>query len=84
MNLNQQSIIDLHDIEVNTIKKEKNFDFRTALISLFKALYKLFESKQDVSKKDLANVAEKESKKLGLEGRYDWSEIFDLEKEVTE
>ncbi len=84
MNLNQQSIIDLHDIEVNTIKKEKNFDFRIALISLFKALYKLFESKQDVSKKDLANVAEKESKKLGLEGRYDWSEIFDLEKEVTE
>ncbi|WP_375604484.1 hypothetical protein NOX90_03135 [Wolbachia endosymbiont of Anurida maritima] len=84
MNSNQQLIIDLHEIEVNTIKKEKNFDFRTPLISLFKALYKLFESKQDVSKKDLANAAEKESRRLGLEGRYEWNEIFDLEKKVTE
>ncbi|RDD35512.1 putative ankyrin repeat domain-containing protein [Wolbachia endosymbiont of Cylisticus convexus] len=84
MNLNQQLLIDLHDIEVNIIKKEKNFDFRTALISLFKALYKLFKSKQDISKKDLANAAEKESRRLGLEGRYNWNEMFDLEKEATE
>jgi hypothetical protein len=84
MNLNQQLIIDLHDIEVNTIKKEKNFDFRTALIQLFKALYKLLGKRQDISKTDLANAAEKESKRLGLEDRYNWSEIFDLEKETTE
>ncbi|MDR2831411.1 MAG: hypothetical protein LBV62_00605 [Rickettsiales bacterium] len=80
----QQLLSDLHDIEVDTIKKEKNFDFRTALISLFKALYKLFESKQDVSKKDLANAAEKESKRLGLEGRYNWNEIFSSEEKVVQ
>lgn len=84
MHSNQQLTIDLHEIEVNTIKKEKNFDFRTALISLFKVLYKLFEGKHNISKKDLANIAEKESKRLGLEDRYDWSEIFGLEKEATE
>ncbi|WP_250295666.1 OTU domain-containing protein [Wolbachia endosymbiont of Oedothorax gibbosus] len=84
MNSNQQLIIDLHEIEVNTIKKEKNFDFRTALIQLFKSLYALLRGKQNISKEDLANASEKESKRLGLEGRYNWSEIFDLEKGVTE
>lgn len=84
MNSNQQLIIDLHEIEVNTIKKEKNFDFRTALIQLFKSLYALLRGKQNISKADLANASEKESKRLGLEGRYNWSEIFDLEKGVTE
>jgi len=32
----------------------------------------------------LANVAEKESKRLGLEGRYNWNGIFGLEKAVSQ
>lgn len=59
MNLNQQLIIDLPKIEVNTIKKEKNLDFRTALIQLFKSLYELLRGKQSISKKNLADAAEK-------------------------
>ncbi|WP_375316110.1 ankyrin repeat domain-containing protein [Wolbachia endosymbiont (group A) of Colletes cunicularius] len=82
MNRRQQLLQDLRNIESNIVKKEKNFDIKTHLIEIFKALSKLSEEKENVSKIDLAKVAEKEGKRLGLEGRYNWNEIFGLKKAV--
>ncbi|MBV0899732.1 MAG: hypothetical protein KTV77_03160 [Wolbachia endosymbiont of Fragariocoptes setiger] len=73
---------ELRDIELNTIKEEKNFDFRTLLINLFKALHDLFTRKKNISKEELINVAEQESKKLGIQGHYDWNKVFD-ERELS-
>ncbi|GFQ64086.1 ankyrin repeat domain protein [Trichonephila clavata] len=80
----QQLLQDLRNVESNVIKKEKDFDTKTHLIDIFKILYKLLGDKENVSKTDLANVAEKESKRLGLEGRYNWNELFGLEKAVSQ
>ena len=78
MTYNKQLIAELHDIEVNTIKREKDFSIRTLLIDIFKALYSLFHKKENVSKQDLVNVAEQESKKLGIEKKYDWNKVIDV------
>ncbi|KAG8173430.1 hypothetical protein JTE90_010365 [Oedothorax gibbosus] len=80
----QQLLQDLRNVESNVIKKEKDFDTKTHLIDIFKILYKLLGDKENVSRTDLANVAEKESKRLGLEGRYNWNELFGLEKAVSQ
>lgn len=79
MTYNQQELI---EIELNTIKEEKNFDLRTLLTNLFKALHDLFTRKKNISKEELINVAEQESKKLGIQGHYDWNKVFD-EKELS-
>ncbi len=81
---NQQLQQDLYNIESNIIKKEKDFDAKTHLIDIFKILHKLLKDEENTSKADLVNVAEKQSKRLGLEGRYNWNEIFDLEKKVSQ
>ncbi|MBS9529158.1 ankyrin repeat domain-containing protein [Wolbachia endosymbiont of Ceratitis capitata] len=75
---------DLRNIESNIVQKEKNFDIKTYLIDIFKTLSRFYEEKGDISKTDLAKAAEKESKKLGLEGKYNWSKIFGLEEEIIE
>ncbi|WP_425385045.1 ankyrin repeat domain-containing protein [Wolbachia endosymbiont (group B) of Schoenobius gigantella] len=75
---------DLRNIKSNIVKKEKNFDVKTYLIDIFKILSRFYEEKGDISKTDLAKAAEKESKKLGLEGKYNWSKIFGLEEEIIE
>ncbi|MDV6248569.1 ankyrin repeat domain-containing protein [Wolbachia endosymbiont of Zaprionus taronus] len=75
---------DLRNIESNIVKKEKNFDVKIYLIDIFKILSRFYEEKGDISKTDLAKAAEKESKKLGLEGKYNWSKIFGLEEEIIE
>ncbi len=75
---------DLRNIESNIVQKEKNFDIKTSLIDIFKTLSRFYEEKGDISKTDLAKAAEKESKKLGLEGKYNWSKIFGLEEEIIE
>ncbi|MGL9779643.1 MAG: ankyrin repeat domain-containing protein [Wolbachia sp.] len=80
----QQLLQDLCNVESNVTKKEKDFDTKTHLIDIFKILHKLLRDKENVSKIDLANVAEKESKRLGLEGRYNWNGIFGLEKAVSQ
>ncbi|WP_341818436.1 ankyrin repeat domain-containing protein [Wolbachia endosymbiont (group B) of Ennomos erosarius] len=82
--IKQQLLQDLCNVESNVMKKEKDFDTKTHLIDIFKILHKLLRDKEDVSKTDLANVAEKESKRLGLEGRYNWNGIFGLEKAVSQ
>nr|WP_253308777.1 hypothetical protein [Rickettsia endosymbiont of Ceutorhynchus assimilis] len=75
---------DLRNIESNIVKKEKNFNIKTHLVDIFKTLSRFYEEKGDISKTDLANTAEKESKRLGLEGRYNWNELFSLEKKVPQ
>ncbi|MFP3028716.1 MAG: ankyrin repeat domain-containing protein [Wolbachia sp.] len=75
---------DLRNIESSIVKKEKSFDIKTHLIDIFKTLSRLSEEKENISKIDLVNAAERESKRLGLEGRYNWNGIFNLEKEDTE
>lgn len=75
---------DLRNIESNIVKKEKNFNIKTHLVDIFKTLSRFYEEKGDISKTDLAKAAEKESKKLGLEGKYNWSKIFGLEEEIIE
>uniref|UniRef100_A0A3B0IVD4 OTU domain-containing protein n=1 Tax=Wolbachia endosymbiont of Aleurodicus dispersus TaxID=1288877 RepID=A0A3B0IVD4_9RICK len=84
VNKKQQLLQDLRNIESNIVKKEKNFDIKTHLIDIFKTLSRFYEEKGDISKTDLAKAAEKESKKLGLEGKYNWSKIFGLEEEIIE
>ncbi|WP_223823063.1 MULTISPECIES: ankyrin repeat domain-containing protein [Wolbachia] len=84
VNKKQQLLQDLRNIESNIVKKEKNFDIKTHLIDIFKTLSRFYEEKGDISKTDLAKVAEKESKKLGLEGKYNWSKIFGLEGGIIE
>ncbi|WP_353270929.1 ankyrin repeat domain-containing protein [Wolbachia endosymbiont (group A) of Hedychridium roseum] len=84
VNKKQQLLQDLRNIESNIVKKEKNFDIKTHLIDIFKTLSRFYEEKGDISKIDLVNAAERESKRLGLEGRFNWNGIFDLEKEDTE
>ncbi|WP_265039543.1 ankyrin repeat domain-containing protein [Wolbachia endosymbiont (group A) of Protocalliphora azurea] len=84
VNEKQQLLQDLRYIESNIVKKEKNFDIKTHLVEIFKTLSRFCEEKGDISKTDLAKAAEKESKKLGLEGKYNWSKIFGLEKGVIE
>ncbi|WP_265022320.1 ankyrin repeat domain-containing protein [Wolbachia endosymbiont (group B) of Ischnura elegans] len=75
---------DLRNIESSIVKKEKSFDIKTHLIDIFKTLSRLSGEKENISKIDLVNAAERESKRLGLEGRYNWDGIFNLEKEFTE
>ncbi|MDR2978801.1 MAG: hypothetical protein LBU56_05440 [Rickettsiales bacterium] len=44
------------------LNKEKDFDTKTHLIEIFKILFGLFEGKEDVSKKDIVDVAKRESR----------------------
>lgn len=84
MNEKQQLLAALNAIETDVIKEEKNFGFKTALIKIFKALHELFDNKSNLTEKDLVNEAQKQSRKLGLDG-YDWNKIFNFkEADITE
>ncbi|MDR1261557.1 MAG: hypothetical protein LBJ80_04025 [Rickettsiales bacterium] len=85
MTKRQQLLSDLRSVEANVTKKEKDFDTKTHLIEIFKILSGLFEGKEDVSKEDIVDVAKKESRKRGIEDKYDnWNEIFSLEEKVVQ
>ncbi|MDR0288552.1 MAG: hypothetical protein LBH78_00615 [Rickettsiales bacterium] len=85
MTKKQQLLSDLRSVEANIIKKEKDFDIKTHLIEIFKILSGLFEGKEDVSKEDIVDVAERESRKRGIEDKYNnWNEIFGLEEKVVQ
>jgi hypothetical protein len=75
---------DLQKIETKTIRGERNFELKTALMKIFKALRGLFDDRKDVPEKKVVNRAKAESRKLGLEeDKYNWNEIFTL-KEVNQ
>ncbi|MDR2609130.1 MAG: hypothetical protein LBC06_00870 [Rickettsiales bacterium] len=85
MTKRQQLLSDLHSVEVNVVKKEKDFDTKTHLIKIFRILSGLFEGKEDVSKEDIVDVAKRESRKRGIEDKYNnWNEIFGLEEKVVQ
>ncbi len=66
----------LRKIERKTIRDEGNFELKTALMQIFKALSWLFDGRQNVFREDIVYVAERESRKFGLEGRYNWRKVF--------
>ncbi|MDR3131609.1 MAG: hypothetical protein LBU02_00705 [Rickettsiales bacterium] len=85
MTKRQQLLSDLHSVEVNVVKKEKDFDTKTHLIKIFRILSGLFEGKEDISKEDIVDVAKRESRKRGIEDKYNnWNEIFGLEEKVVQ
>ncbi|WCR58387.1 OTU domain-containing protein [Wolbachia endosymbiont of Ctenocephalides felis wCfeJ] len=85
MNDKQQLLQDLRSIEAGIVKQEKDFDIKTQLIEIFKVLFRLFQGKESVSKENIVNVANKESRNRGIGDKYDnWSEIFGLEEKVVQ
>lgn len=74
---------DLQKIETKTTRGERNFELKTALMKIFKALSWLFDGRKDVPEEKIAKTAKIQSRRLGLGDRYNWNEIFGL-KEVNQ
>lgn len=67
---------DLQKIGTKTTRGERNFELKTALMKIFKALSWLFDGRKDVPEEKIAKTAEIQSKRLGLGDRYNWNKIF--------